>query len=183
MYHFTKLYRTLIIVSLFLLFGCAAKKVLTVNLPLKSKLSKYNVLKINQFYYGPTVEIKDQEKADKLRDMFQERVKYHIYGLSLFEQVVDVEATKDIDRIVLLKGKITCMKRVTKFTRFMVGAMAGRARVDVDIQLVDGHTKDILGEANIKGTSTGGSVFAGGTEEAFKNAAQQVAEFINNSYF
>ena len=60
--------------------------------------------------------------------------------------------------------------------------MAGRAGVAVDIQLVDPLTGNILGEANIQGTSSGGSVFAGGTEEAFENASQQIAEFVKNNY-
>jgi hypothetical protein len=164
------------------MFGCAAKRITIVTMPVKAGLSNYDTLKIEPFYYSSAVEIESQEKADKLRDMFQERVKYDIYGLSVFEKVVTTESTRDTDRIVLLKGEITYMKRVTRFSRIMVGAMAGRSRVDVDIQLLDAQTGDILGQASIKGTSTGGSAFAGGTEEAFQNASQQVAEFIKNSY-
>lgn len=182
MYRLNKLCVTLILVSLFFMFGCAAKKITTVSMPVRTKLSNYNVLKIEQFYYDSAVEIKSQEKADKLRDMFQERVKYDIYNLNLFEKVGSIESFKDTDRILSLKGKITYMKRVTKAARLMLGAMAGRARVDVDIQLLDSQTGDILGEASIKGTSTGGTIFAGRTEEAFHNASKQVAEFIKNSY-
>lgn len=182
MYRSKRLWLALIVLGAFSMFGCAAKKITIVTMPVKTRLSNYSTLKIEPFYYSSAVEIKSQEKADKLRDMFQERVKYDIYGLSLFEKVVDTEASDDTDHIVLLKGKITYMKRVTRFTRLMVGAMAGRSRVDVDIQLIDYQTGDILGEAVIKGTSTGGSAFAGGTEEAFQNASQQVAEFIKNSY-
>ena len=50
------------------------------------------------------------------------------------------------------------------------------------MNLVDYQTGDEIGAASIKGTSTGGSVFAGGTEGAFENAAQLIADFIKNSY-
>ena len=147
-----------------------------------SKLSSYNVFKIEPFIYDSSVEIDDQMKADQLKSMFQERVKYDIYNLSLFERVIENEAIETSDQVVILKGQITYMKRVTKATRIMFGAMAGRAGVAVDIQLLDASTKNILGEANVQGTSTGGSIFAGGTEEAFENAAQQITDFIKNNY-
>lgn len=149
---------------------------------MESKLSLYNVLKIEPFIYDSSVDIDDQVKADQLKDMFQDRVKYNIYNLSLFERVVKNEPAKTGDRAVILKGRITYMKRLTKVARIMLGAMAGRAGVAVDIQIVDATTGDLLEEANIQGTSSGGTVFAGGIEEAFENAAQQVADFIKKNY-
>jgi hypothetical protein len=183
MHYHNKFYFVFILTAIFMLFGCVAKKELTtVKKPIESKLSSYNVFKMEPFIYDSSVEIDDQMKADQLKDMFQERVKYDIYNLSLFERVIENEPVKKSDRVVMLKGRITYMKRLTKTARIMLGAMAGRAGVAVDIQLVDPTTKNVLGEANIQGTSSGGSIFAGGTEEAFENAAQQIAEFIKNNY-
>jgi Domain of unknown function (DUF4410) len=183
MYYQNKFYSVFILTAIFMLFGCVAKTQLTtIKKPIESKLSSYNVFKIEPFIYDSSVEIDDQMKADQLKGMFQERVKYNIYNLSLFERVIENDPVKTGDRVVMLKGRITYMKRVTKTTRIMFGAMAGRAGVGVDIQLVDATTKTILGEANIQGTSSGGSVFAGGTEEAFENAAQQITDFIKNNY-
>ena len=178
-----KFYSVFILTAVFLLFGCVAqKKITSVKKPIESKLSSYNVLKMEPFIYDSSVEIDDQVKADQLKDMFQKRVKYDIYNLSLFERVIENEPVKPSDRAVILKGRILYMKRLTKTARFMLGAMAGRAGVAVDIQLVDATTKNVLGEANIQGTSSGGSIFAGGTEEAFENAAKQIADFIKNNY-
>jgi len=166
-----------------MIFGCVAKKELTtIKKPIESKLSSYNVFKMEPFIYDSSVEIDDQMKADQLKGMFQERVKYGIYNLSLFERVIENEPVKSSDRVVMLKCRITYMKRLTKTARIMLGAMAGRAGVAVDIQLVDATTKNILGDANIQGTSSGGSIFAGGTEEAFENAAKQITDFIKNNY-
>jgi hypothetical protein len=182
MYRSRKVVIISIVVALFIFSGCAAKKITTVTVPVKTKLSGYHVMKIEPFIYDSCVEITNPEAAEKLRAMFQERVKYDIYKLSLFEKVVTDEPINDGNTIVLMKGRITYMKRVTRFTRIMAGAMAGRSRVDVVIQLADATTGELLGEADIKGTSKGGSIFAGGTEEAFENAAQLVAQFVQNHY-
>jgi hypothetical protein len=169
-------------------FGCAAKKIITVTKPLTVKLSNYDCVKIDQFTYEQSfkeAKIKDeddQKKADLLRDMFQKRVRYHIYALSLFKDVVETEPPANAGKIVVLKGEITYMKRVTQAARILAGAMAGRARVDVDVRLVDFQTGDEVGAASITGTSTGGGVWAAGTEQAFENAAQLIADFIKNSY-
>lgn len=172
----------------FFTFGCAVKRITTVTQPLTSKLSNYDCLKIEQFTYSQTfkeAKIKDADdemQANRLRDMFQERVRHQIFILDLFKKVEETECPDGVDNIVLLKGEITYMKRVTKATRLLTGAMGGRARVDVDILLVDPQTDDVIGAASFKGTSTGGSVLAGGTEEAFDNTAQLIAKFIKNSY-
>ena len=178
----------LLLVVTFFTFGCAAKKIITVTKPPTTKLSNYDCVKIDQFTYEQSFKdekIKDEDdrmKADTLRDMFQQRVQYHIYTLSLFKDVVETEPPANAGKIVVLKGEITYMKRVTKAARILVGAMAGRARVDVDVHLVDFQTGDEVGAASIKGTSTGGGIWAGGTEDAFENAAQLIADFIKNSY-
>ena len=172
----------LISISLFLTFGCTAKRNIVVDAPLTSKLSNYQIMKIEPFYYDSSVEIEDQGKADTLKKMFQERVKYNIYNLTLFEKVVDKEPVQLTDKVILLKGRITYMKRLTKTARIMLGAMAGRAGVAVNIHLVDAVTGDTLGEADIEGKSSGGTIFAGGTEQAFEEAAEQIAEFIKNNY-
>ena len=172
----------------FFTLGCAAKKITTVTKPVTTKLSNYDCVKIDQFTYEQSFKdekIKDEDdrmKADTLRDMLLERVRYHIYALSLFKDVVSTEPPADARKTVVLKGEITYMKRVTKAARILVGAMAGRARVDVDVRLVDFQTGDEVGAASIKGTSTGGWVGAGRTEQAFENAAQVIADFIKNSY-
>ena len=168
--------------SLFLILGCTAKRNIVVDVPLTSKLSNYTIMKIEPFDYDTSVEIEDQEKAHTLRKMFQDRVKYNIYNLSLFEKVVDTEPVQLTDKVILLKGKITYMKRLTKAARIMLGAMAGRAGVAVNIHLVDAVTGNTLGEADIEGKSSGGTIFAGGTDQAFEEAAQQIAEFIKNNY-
>ena len=187
MQRFTRLCFIVLVVAVLFTFGCAAKRICTVTIPCTTKLSNYDCLKIEQFTYSQAfreAKIKDADdemKGNILRDGLQQRVQYKIYNLNIFEDVVNAEPPDDAEQIVVLKGEITYMKRVTQTARLMGGAYAGRARVDMDIHLVDFQTGDIIGAASVKGTSTGGP-FGGLTEQAFENTAQLIAEFIRNSY-
>ena len=60
--------------------------------------------------------------------------------------------------------------------------MAGYSGVAVTVQMVDPATESVLGEADIQGISSGGSIFAGTTEEAFGNTTQQIADFVKIHY-
>ena len=172
-----------VVLVIFLIGGCAGQKALTtVKKPMTQKLSMYNVLKIDPFVYDASVKIDDPVKADELKNKLQAETKFKIYNLSLFEKVVDTEPVQAGDREVMLKGRITFMKRVTEATRIMFGAMAGRSGVAITVQMVDPATQSVLGEADIQGTSSGGSVFAGTTEEAFGNTTQQIADFVKKHY-
>ena len=186
MQRLTRLCFIVLVVAVLFTFGCAAKRITTVTKPLTTKLSNYDCLQIEQFTYEQSFREKkihdadDEMKANILRDGFQTRVLYHIYSLDLFEDVVETECPEDADKIIMLKGEITYLKRVTRAARMLGGAYAGRARVDMDIHLVDFQTGDIIGAASVKGTSTGGPL-GGLTEQAFENTAQLIAEFIRNS--
>ena len=188
MQRLTRLCFIVFVVAVLFTFGCAAKRITTVTKPTTTKLSNYDCLQIEQFTFEQSfreekiTDEDDEMKANILREGFQTRVQYHIYSLDLFEDVVEIECPTYAENIVALKGEITYMKRVTKAARIFVGAYAGRARVDVDVQLVDVQTGDVVGAASVKGTSTGGWVGAGGTEQAFENAAELITEFIMNSY-
>jgi len=183
MQRFSRLCFIVLVVAVLFSFGCAAKRICTVTKPCTTKLSNYDCLKIEQFTYSQAFREKkitnaDTEmKANILRDGVQKRVQYMIYNLNLFEDVVNTECPDDSENIVALKGEITYLKRVTKAARMFGGAYAGRARVDMDIHLVDFQTDDIIGAASVKGTSTGGPL-GGTTEQAFENSAQLIADFI-----
>ena len=140
----------IVLAALTMSFGCAAKRICTVTIPCTTKLSNYDCLKIEQFTYSQAfreAKIKDADdemKGNILRDGVQQRVQYKIYNLNLFEDVVNAECPNDAENIVALKGEITYLKRVTKAARLLGGAYAGRARVDMDINLVDFQTGDIV---------------------------------------
>ena len=117
-----------------------------------------------------------------VKDYPEERTALFIDGANLYSAARNLNFDIDYRKLLDYFRKITYLKRVTKAARLLAGAYAGRARVDMDIHLVDFQTGDIIGAASVKGTSTGGSAWAGTTEEAFENTAQLIAEFIRNSY-
>lgn len=63
----------------------------------------------------------------------------------------------------------------------MVGAMAGRAGIDVEVELVDVKESRNIGTFVAQGRSSGGSVFAGTTPQAVERAAEQIVEFIQKN--
>ena len=80
-------------------------------------------------------------------------------------------------RTLLLKATITKVKRVGGTKRFMLGVGAGRANISAQVNLSDARTGKELGSYTITGES-GGSAFAGGTDDAVKKAAEQVVAVL-----
>jgi len=169
-------------------FGCAAQRVSTVTQPCTKKLSSYDCLQINQFDFSEDfkkAKLSGSEYEKKyyiMRDGFQTRVQHQIYSLNLFDDVIIAKCPDDAESIIMLNGDITYMKRVSRADRIAAGALAGKARVDIEVDLVDFQSGEVVGEASFQGTSSGGSMFAGTTEQALENTSQLIADFIKNSY-
>jgi hypothetical protein len=94
-----------------------------------------------------------------------------------FKEVRPAAARETKARTLLLKATITKVKKVGGTKRFMLGVGAGRANVSAQVNLSDARTGKELGSYSITGES-GGSAFAGGTEDAVKKAAEQVVAVL-----
>lgn len=78
-----------------------------------------------------------------------------------------------------LSATITNLKKVGTAARLLGGGIAGRASVDVDVVLKD--TKgNVISQFSVNGKSSGGTIFAGGTEQALEKAAEQIAAFMES---
>jgi hypothetical protein len=80
-----------------------------------------------------------------------------------------------------LTATITGVRSVSSTGRFFFGAMAWKASVQARIKLIDLKTGDAVGAFNVEGKSSGGSVVAGTTSEAFEKTGEGVAQFINEN--
>jgi len=74
---------------------------------------------------------------------------------------------------------VTDVRGVSGLSRFLFGAMAGRASIRADVQLVELATGEKIGAFSIEGKSSGGTVFAGTTSQALEKTGEGVAEYIN----
>jgi len=75
--------------------------------------------------------------------------------------------------------KIVEMKRVSRVKRFVLGILAGRSSVTVDINLIDLITQETIGNFRTKGQSAAGSsIDSGTTLESISPIADKLVEFI-----
>jgi len=78
-----------------------------------------------------------------------------------------------------LSATITNLNKVGTAARLLAGAIAGRASVDVDVVLKDTKGK-VISQFAVNGKSSGGTIFAGTTDQALEKAAEQIAAFMQN---
>lgn len=79
---------------------------------------------------------------------------------------------------LLVEVKIIGIKRVDRGMRTSTAAFAGRGWIQLLVRLIDDNSRQVLGEAMIEGFSSSGSIFAGTTEDAIREAAAKVVEFV-----
>jgi hypothetical protein len=99
----------------------------------------------------------------------------------LFDKVISGSSSPDARADLRVNAKIIQLKRVSPGARVMVGAMAGRAGVDVEVELYDLKENKSIGTFTVQGRSSGGTAFAGTTPQAVERAAEQIVEFIQKN--
>ena len=158
---------------LFLLEGCASKGAVTATTPMILKLSTYKTMLFNTSSQvsGSSEEMVQLESMTiaKLREK------------GLFDKVISGSSSPDAQADLRLDAKIIQLKRVSSGARVMVGAMAGRAGIDVEVELFDLKESKSIGTFVAQGRSSGGTVFAGTTPQAVERAAEQIVEFIQKN--
>jgi hypothetical protein len=171
-YALTK-YGLLFIFMVILLEGCASKGTITATTPVGPKLSTYKTILFNTSSQVPG----SSEEILQLESMTIAKLREK----GLFDKIVSGASSPDAQADLRLNAKIIQLKRVSSGARVMVGAMAGRAGIDVEVELVDVKESRNIGTFVAQGRSSGGSVFAGTTPQAVERAAEQIVEFIQKN--
>ena len=83
---------------------------------------------------------------------------------------------------LLVEAEVIKINRVGRAARVMVGGMAGQASLELQIKLVDQKENKVIGETSVTGKSSGGTIFAGTTEDAIKEAAKGAVAFVVSTY-
>jgi hypothetical protein len=113
------------------------------------------------------VRVEGEGSAD-LRALVQQDVVRAINGRRLFGEVHTQTAAPAVVIVT-----ITSVREVDRLTRLAFGASAGRASVNAHVELrQNGRT---VGGFDADAHSSGGSIFAGGTDQAVEALADQVA--------
>lgn len=99
----------------------------------------------------------------------------------LMESATVAAVVNDVDAATIaIDMNITEVRAVGGASRFMFGAMAGRAGITVDVVLTQADTGEELGTLQATGKSSGGTIFAGTTNQAIEQVADQIVEYLGN---
>ncbi|MCL4537286.1 MAG: DUF4410 domain-containing protein [Nitrospirae bacterium] len=77
-----------------------------------------------------------------------------------------------------LTATITNLNKVGGASRILMGALAGRASVEVEVVLKDSKG-NVISQFSVNGKSSGGTIFAGTTDQALEKAAEQIVAFMD----
>jgi hypothetical protein len=92
----------------------------------------------------------------------------------LFKAVSANKAEVDSGSGITINADIIEIKEISKTRRLWAGAMAGRARVRVQVTVCDLNSGSQIETFEADGESSGGSALAGTTDEAIQRAAEAV---------
>jgi hypothetical protein len=76
---------------------------------------------------------------------------------------------------IIIIAEIKAIRKISKDKRLWAGAMAGRARILVEVTVSDLNTGSQIETFEAEGESSGGSALAGITDEAIERAGTEVA--------
>jgi len=148
--------------------GCASQSI--VKTEKDFILKNYKYVSINVISSLPACDEECEREIKNIENQLKEKFKQS----DLFE-IVSAENQK---LELTINIKITELIRVTAADRFLIGALAGRAKVVGTIELFDHIRTEILGKFIVEGLSSGGTVFAGTTKQAVEKFIEQVINFI-----
>ncbi len=77
-----------------------------------------------------------------------------------------------------LKVNVLSVSDVGQGTRIMLGAFAGQAEISAQVDVIDSKAGKAMGSFIAKGQSSGGTIFAGTTQQAIDQAAAQIADHL-----
>lgn len=160
--------RLLILAVALLLSACAASGSIQVtsSVPASIDSAKSGAVDVATSVAGKT------ETADAL----QKAIISQLLSKNVFKSVT---ATDQSD--YLLKVNVVDVKEVSQGARIMLGALAGKAGITAQVDVLDRRNGTVTGSMVAKGQSSGGTVFAGTTQEAIDQTATQIVDYLLRS--
>jgi len=153
--------------------GCASKGVTVTTQPVSTKLSNYQTMLINV----SSLILGAEEEITKVESMLVTTLRQS----ENFEKIIGGSVAPDEITDLQLNVKIVKVKKVGSGARAMLGIFDGRAHIVCDVELIDSKDSKKIGAVKAEGKSSGGSVFAKGTDQAIKRATEKIIEFIHQS--
>ncbi len=156
------------------MFGCASKGKTVVTLPMSLNTAQYKSL---------AIEITTDEKNDSKIGDLESLVAMKLRNTGMFANVCTVRTSCAVPYDLLLQIRISDLRKVSDFSRIMFGALAGRAKIQIDASIVDPMTAQKLGSFTAEGKSSGGTIFAGTTSQALSKVSDEIVQYFKSNSF
>lgn len=101
--------------------------------------------------------------------------------LGAVNKVVLEHPGTETENSLLVRVTVSNLKKVSQTSRFFLGSFAGKAEMTALVDFIDGNDGSELGKYKIVGSS-GGSGFAGGTEDAITQTVEAIIGIFAENY-
>lgn len=155
---------SLLILFLFVLISCAGQTLIKPETDFKIKGQKRAFLTVVTSIKESENEIQQIEKI----------LKEKLQNMNIFSRITEKINDADLN----IKVEIDELVKVSKSERLLFGAMAGRARIAGKVSLIEVSSGNILGSFRVEALSSGGTVFAGTTEEVIGKFADEIVKYL-----
>ncbi len=149
--------------------SCSPVSMIRNNVIMKpTKLSTFKTITVNV-----NSKIKKQN-TEKLVSKLKRQIVYDLNEEKLFKVIEN-------DGELKLDVTITKIRKVSGAARILLGVLAGRAKIYAKCVLTNTKTNKILRKFEVEGESSGGSIFAGTTNQAIKEISKSIVNYLRNN--
>lgn len=154
----------------FFVSNCAASGALLVEKKPDASFLSYSALQIQAESSDP----RGSEIINNIKGLVSGKLSQRI---KMDIRAGEVPASKEKD-FLKLNIKLISFKDVTKSERLMIGAMAGRATLNIEGEFISSKAKNIVSKFKVEEISSGGTAFAGTTDDIIDSASNRIVDFI-----
>lgn len=140
--------------------------------PVKQKIGAYSSVMVRA-----TAAPANDSEAQQIENI----AAYRIRTLCGYPTVLTYRVSPTTPAELLVDLRIGSVERVGSGERAALGGLAGQARVALALDLIEVSSGSRVGAVQIEGLSSGGSAFAGTTEEAIEQTVNRVQRFLADS--
>ncbi len=160
---------TLTIIGLIFLASCSPVSMVKNNVIIKpTKLSAFKTITVN---VSSKIKKKD---TNKLVKELKNQIVADLNKEKLFKVLNSGGELK-------LNVEITEVKQVSGAARLLLGVFAGKAKIYTKCAIIDTNTNEVLRKFEAEGKSSGGSIFAGTTNQAVREISKSIVNYLKSN--
>ncbi len=154
------------ILAVMILAGCASAGRVRGASPVTAHPFDLNLIFVKSSSALGDVELEKQMLTDRIVSGLKET--------HLFTEVSADRGELGAGSGITVSADIKAIRKISKEKRLWAGAMAGRARIQIQVTVSDLNSGNQIETFEAEGESSGGSSLAGTTDEAIQQAAERV---------